>query len=708
MKQPHDHIATTSSFRDRSHPLRDLGVLLFKIIFQIEFGTEGRKDREVPSQRRWLLIPLLGLLFAVILCSPVFAGPRIDIVIGEKAPALERLAADELAGQLKRVYDADVKIDSKPPADSPHVIFVGSPDTNASMKPFAATWPSGDKKLTDQGHLLKSVTFHDRPALLIGGGSPVATFWAVAEYGHRLGIRSMLFGDLDPVSPPPFTLNDIAVVMEPNQRERGWEFALHDPMEAGAFSRDDFRKALRQLAKLKFNRVSIEIDVGGPFVHFEVLTVKRKSAALWNGATYPVAGDTAGRKVFGGAKFFEHQAFAGATTYEQQIAAGTKLLNGFIDDAHDVGQVANFVLYVTGFPIDFEAFSPQKVDHDVNGTSFLMSTNEFGPFRAGSALAIAQASAYVTTYPKLDQMTIDLSFTVESEACQVKVFSPESAFWKRRDGTVCEPRLKVYRRDDFIRISSRYPVNGGKLAEAEGAAVLLAWKTADAVPYGFSRLVKEFRDSRAVARDGFHVRSANLCDPDLPAYWLSRVSFDDAITFEEACRDVVDSACGEGVADRFLAAINFIEKAGEKYEQHKLNPVLRFGFVESRVPHIHGELWSMMSADYANAMNEMYRANTRAREGGRALTLYWARKCEFAMESMNCLDAFWKSGLAAEKKDSTTEIAELEKAIESLNNGLNAMAAVARSNSDRGLIAELNEYGYRPLKKKLAEAEEAK
>ena len=109
-------------------------------------------------------------------CSAVIAGPRVDIVIGEKAPALERLAADELSSQLKRVYEADVKIGSTAPADAPHVIFVGSPDTNASMKPFADSWPSGDKKLTDQGHLLRSVTHNNKPALLIGGGSPVATY----------------------------------------------------------------------------------------------------------------------------------------------------------------------------------------------------------------------------------------------------------------------------------------------------------------------------------------------------------------------------------------------------------------------------------------------------------------------------------------------------------------------------------------------------
>ena len=113
------------------------------------------------------------------------------------------------------------------------------------------------------------------------------------------------------------------------------------------------------------------------------------------------------------------------------------------------------------------------------------------------------------------------------------------------------------------------------------------------------------------------------------------------------------------------------------------------------------------ATDYLEAMNEMYRANTRAREGGRAFTLYWARRFEFAFEYMNFVQAVSRAGIAEQKKDSATQIAELEKAIESLNNALNAMAAVARSNSDRGLIAVLNEHGYRPLKKKLAEAEEA-
>ena len=54
--------------------------------------------------------------------------------------------------------------------------------------------------------------------------------------------------------------------------------------------------------------------------------------------------------------------------------------------------------------------------------------------------------------------------------------------------------------------------------------------------------------------------------------------------------------------------------------------------------------------DYLNAMNEMYRANTRAREGGRAFTLYWARRFEFALEYMSFAQAVQKASAAERRK----------------------------------------------------------
>ena len=49
----------------------------------------------------------------------------------------------------------------------------------------------------------------------------------------------------------------------------------------------------------------------------------------------------------------------------------------------------------------------------------------------------------------------------------------------------------------------------------------------------------------------------------------------------------------------------------------------------------------------SRAMNEMYRANTRAREGGRAFTLYYARRFEFGFEYMNAVEALRKAAMAS-------------------------------------------------------------
>src|SRR5687768_141273 len=118
----------------------------------------------------------MRLLFMIagILAVPAFAmaaGPRVNIVVGEKAPALERLAADEVADQLRRLYQAEVQIATTAPAEAMHVILVASPESSPQVREPASQWP----KLSDQGQVVRTVKFRGRPALLVGGGSPVAT-----------------------------------------------------------------------------------------------------------------------------------------------------------------------------------------------------------------------------------------------------------------------------------------------------------------------------------------------------------------------------------------------------------------------------------------------------------------------------------------------------------------------------------------------------
>ena len=106
------------------------------------------------------VLALVTLLLAV---SPAVAGPKVGVVVGTDAPKLERFAADELAAQLKQLFDAEVTVGDKVPDGVDHFVLVGSPKTNATVaKAVGEKWP----KLTEQGHLVRSVTLGDREAVV--------------------------------------------------------------------------------------------------------------------------------------------------------------------------------------------------------------------------------------------------------------------------------------------------------------------------------------------------------------------------------------------------------------------------------------------------------------------------------------------------------------------------------------------------------------
>jgi predicted ArsR family transcriptional regulator len=111
------------------------------------------------------------------------------------------------------------------------------------------------------------------------------------------------------------------------------------------------------------------------------------------------------------------------------------------------------------------------------------------------------------------------------------------------------------------------------------------------------------------------------------------------------------------------------------------------------------EWWDQARNLYAGAMVEMYRGKDRSALPGRPMLLYLAKRLEFAFEYLNGVEALAKAGVAKRAGEHDQVVAQLEAAAESIYNALNALAAVARDNSDRGLIAVLNEYGYRPILK---------
>lgn len=163
---------------------------------------------------------------------------------------------------------------------------------------------------------------------------------------------------------------------------------------------------------------------------------------------------------------------------------------------------------------------------------------------------------------------------------------------------------------------------------------------------------------------------------------------------EKALSDFVTPMCGEGVAQRMWLGFQAAEKAEKLIAQN--DPGLGIPAPDMLLRHLNSqknlpEWLTEAKTFYAAAMGEMYRANTRAREGSRTFTLYNAKRLEFTFHFMSCIEALYKA------HDAATRAESLEAAMDSIYNGLNSWSDVARDSSDRGAIALLNEYGYRPL-----------
>lgn len=714
----------------------------------------------------------------ILVAQMALAGPRVDVVVGPDAPELERFAAAELAGQFQRLFDADVKTSDQVPKESAHLILVGSPATNPAIKSLEIPWP----KLSDQGHLLRSTTVGSRKALVVGGGSPVASLWGVYELGQRFGIRYMLFGDLDPVTKPELKLDGFDAVLEPTLRVRTWRTINDFAIGPESWGLAEQELVLRQLAKLKFNRVMLAVYPWQPFVDFEFGGVKKQTGVLWYGYRYPVDGDTAGRGAFRGAKFFENPDFAGKNTYAERVAAGTGLARGIIAAARKLGMETAIALSPLEFPKEFAAAlqgaKPLKGLEDLTiGPGPAHRTDD----ATLAGLVKAQIRAYLETYPNVDLLYLTLpefpEWAEQAEAAwkmldartgvgkQATLEQLTAAARNRKLISSGERGVQALRGNvtalEFfnrlladrelwrlpggrtVRISivdvdpalysvlekllpagtetlhfvdytaRRVAANRDLLKQAPTRTVksslilTLADDNVGVLPQmSYAALATLVDELRTGGWAGYSTRYWVIGDLDLAAYFLSRSSFEPGITPRQACADLLTPALGEGTIGRTLEAFEQIEQATNLIDDNDVgfsfpvpNMVMKHYASAAPVP----AWWGEVKQRYLHAMDEMYRVNTRAREGegGRAFSLYFARRFEFAAEYMSCIEAVRRAAIARDKGDKEGQIAELEKAVESLHGSLNALSAVARSNSDRGIIAVLNEYGYRPLKKEL-------
>ncbi len=250
--------------------------------------------------KRWQLTALLVFLIGLSLVEGTIAAERVVVVVGEEASELDQFAADELVTQFERLFDVDMSVANSVPHDASSIVLIGNPDTNPALS--GKDWPT----ITDQGIVLKSIFIGNRPGLMVGGGSPAATLWAVYELGYQFGVRYLLRQDIYPETPIRLKLEDFKVVMEPQMRTRTWRTINDFAIGPESWPLIDHQRLLRQLAKMKFNRLMLSVYPWHPFVHYQCRGVKKQTGTLWFGEKYPIAHDAPGRTAFAGATVFEN------------------------------------------------------------------------------------------------------------------------------------------------------------------------------------------------------------------------------------------------------------------------------------------------------------------------------------------------------------------------------------------------------------------
>jgi len=357
--------------------------------------------RILPIVSAWLIT--IGGLFAVSAWGE--ESPRVQVIVAPTAPRLEQFAATELRTIVERLFEVHCALSDTIGTDATATILLGSPSTNPTLgDAIGQGWP----KLSDQGLILRRLK-SPNPMMILGGGSPVGTLWAVYEFGERLGIRYLTHEDVFPPKRKFDSLPDWDLVLEPNMRTRCWRLVNELADGPVSWSLAENKQFLRQMAKMKYNRVHLSFWPCQPFVQYRFHGMEKPPGKFHFGSRYPIDADTIGREKFGNMTEFINPEFVGAKSPEEMVERGVRLAHGILAEARSLGMETGLSIQPFEWPKEFMKVLPGS--EPANQAGMLTA----GPGKDQSmddpALREMVATiirAYIETYPEAEYIHIGM------------------------------------------------------------------------------------------------------------------------------------------------------------------------------------------------------------------------------------------------------------------------------------------------------------
>jgi len=200
--------------------------------------------------------------------------------------------------------------------------------------------------------------------------------------------------------------------------------------------------------------------------------------------------------------------------------------------------------------------------------------------------------------------------------------------------------------------------------------------------------------------DGFATRYWVPAELDPSVYYLSRAAWQKQAQPKEIFLELFTTITGKpAAADRLWLAFEHLERATNLIDERDLG----FAFPVPGLMLKHAsanpapEWWAEAVKHYGEYSNELYRAHGASEPPARKLLFDYAKRSEYVLDYLAAVQATREYGIAKDAGENDKAIEQLETAIQSTYNCINTLADVAQDQSDRGLIAVLNAYAYRPL-----------
>lgn len=705
-------------------------------------------------------------------------SPRVDVIIGSAAPDLERFAASELSDYLAKLFHIQTFPGRNLSTSSQAVFLIGSPSTNATIQ--KVTGRKAFPKVSDQGIVLRRTELQGRPALVVGGGSPRATLWAVYELVERWGVRYMVDRDILPEEMGEFKIPDLDVVMEPVFRVRSHP-SIQDYAPSGeSWGMADFRPMIDQLAKMKFSRLNVTPFGYQPYLDWEYKGIKRRSATLWYDYHYPITPDMVGRSLFDNRPEFWNPDLPFGASYADLAAAGERQAHNLIEYAHRRGMECDVTAPTTDFPPEFAPLlhGAEKSGQLTIRPGLETKVDDPGLFE----LSVAVLRATVNTYPEADRVMVammeenqwigdyerawkalddkygisqvrslaDVLYAAEHRKGsgrwagkrgldQVKAHIACLYYYDHllHDPEILKDTLRPDTKFEYGEPAEElYPLLGRILppgsqvtAHPENqpehflprAEILSTLPTREVpgimnvtldddvvgiVPQLRPTVLYKFlQELQHRGWTGYTARERFPGDHDAVLAYLSRAGWDPQATPEAVSQDLIRHVCGEGCTEGMLAALHEDELATLNVATNRVD----FGYY---IPGMVMKFWkpgpipaylTEVQGEYKKALEAAQRAQAKANPQGRWYPDFWVGRLEFALGYANTAEAVQLAATAEAANNHAECVMQTEKALQTLTQATEAYARVARTQTDRGAIAVINEYGIRKLKAKLAD-----